>query len=438
MLTKLYTYTTPVRADALDAFCELQRAYTDQFVVYDKGGAASPAEPARCLGLGRCVAVASLEEVEYVCQGPVEAAPVLFAFSRFDAANPAPADELMQSFPNVGLMVPELTLIERGGRTLLQVNSLGPVYAPRVGRFVRACEAARPRTRVSVPFELEPDSREEWEARVRAGLDAIARRRVEKVVLSRRQRLVAKAPFTSRDLVVNLVDGPARGCVVLYRYADVFFCGCTPALLVRRRADEVESMCLAGTCPTSSDEAERRRLAAELLADGKNRREHAYVVDFVSQVLRRNCYDVRIPETPRVMELPNVQHLHTPARARLLGGRTLMGLARELDPTPALSGAPVGEALMLIREAEGYSRGLFGGAAGCVTADGDGELRVALRTGVFDGHVGWVYAGCGIVVGSDATSEYDEIGMKLAAVLSAFDGGPGAPVAGGEARDGER
>lgn len=83
---------------------------------------------------------------------------------------------------------------------------------------------------------------------------------------------------------------------------------------------------------------------------------------------------------------------------------------------------------MLIRQIEPYARGLYGGAAGFMTADGDGELRVALRTGVFDGRQGWVYAGCGIVAGSDADSEYDEIGMKLRAVLSAFDGGEGAEV----------
>ena len=85
---------------------------------------------------------------------------------------------------------------------------------------------------------------------------------------------------------------------------------------------------------------------------------------------------------------------------------------------------------MLLREVEPFSRGMFGAGAGCVTADGDGELRVALRTGVFDGRVGWVYAGCGIVEGSDAAAEYDETSMKLRAVLSAFDGGPGASLAG--------
>ncbi|MCQ5105944.1 chorismate-binding protein, partial [Eggerthella lenta] len=66
---------------------------------------------------------------------------------------------------------------------------------------------------------------------------------------------------------MNLIDGSARGTVLLYRYADVFFCGCMPELLVRKRGNEVESMCLAGTCPAGATEEERARLADELMAD---------------------------------------------------------------------------------------------------------------------------------------------------------------------------
>ena len=77
---------------------------------------------------------------------------------------------------------------------------------------------------------------------------------------------------------------------------------------------------------------------------------------------------------------------------------------------------------MLLREVEAYNRGFFAGACGYVDGAGDGEFSVALRTGVFDGEIGWVYAGCGIVEGSVADDEYDEIGMKLMTILSAFSG----------------
>ena len=117
-----------------------------------------------------------------------------------------------------------------------------------------------------------------------------------------------------------------------------------------------------------------------------------------------------------------MQHLHTPAVAHVLEGVNLWDLVGDLHPTPATAGLPVGEAMMLLRSIEAYNRGFYVGAAGFVDAEGDGEFSVALRTGVFDGEVGWVYAGCGIVGASDADAEFDEIDLKLKTVLSAFEG----------------
>lgn len=156
---------------------------------------------------------------------------MFFSFNRFDAHNPAPADELFQSFPNLHFMLPEVVLIENESGAFLQVNSLGPVYAGRVERFARLALTAPHRTRRTVSYQLELDSRSAWEQAVGSGIDAIKSGRVEKVVLSRRLKLRADEPFSSKDLLVNLIDGTAHGTVLLYRYADVFFCGCTPELL---------------------------------------------------------------------------------------------------------------------------------------------------------------------------------------------------------------
>ena len=450
-MTRIYTCNIPIEADLVDAFCALQKGFTDQFVYYDK------ARACRYMGLGRCIALPSLREVEWVHGEGAEACaprgvgggfgagsgapsigadfgaapdgaalegaaqpPVFFSFNRFDATNPAPADELMASFPRLRFMLPEIVLIENERGRFLQVNSLGPVYPGRVARFQRMVAAAPRRRAEAIPFTLAPDSRAVWDAEREEALAAIAAGRVSKVVLSRRQRLVAARPFSSKDLLVNLIDGDARGTVLLYRYADVFFCGCTPELLVRKQGDRVESMCLAGTCPAGATDAESETLAAALMADGKNRAEHDYVVRLIRSVLERVCYDVDVPATPQIMRLAHVQHLFTPAAARMLAGVTLADLMEDLHPTPAVAGTPVGEAKMLLRAIEPYNRGFFAGACGFVDGAGDGEFSVALRTGVFDGEVGWVYGGCGIVEGSDAAAEYDEIGLKLRTILSAF------------------
>ena len=120
---------------------------------------------------------------------------------------------------------------------------------------------------------------------------------------------------------MNLIDGPARGTVLLYRYADVFFCGCTPELLVRKRGDRAGEHVPGGHLPG-------RRLARtsarvwrpELMADPKNRAEHDYVVRFIREVFRRTCHGVDVPAEPGILPLTHVQHLCTPAPAQPSGG----------------------------------------------------------------------------------------------------------------------
>ena len=414
-MTKIYSSTVPLQADIVDAFCLMQKGFTDQFVYYRKDG------QARLMGLGRCIALGSLEEAECELEGPEPHQPIFFSFNRFDAENPAPADELFRSFPRLKFMLPEIVLIDTKQGSFLQVNSLGPVYKGRVERFVRQALSAPRRQARSISYRIETDSREAWIEAVNQALAAIEAQRVSKVVLSRRVRLVAKEPFSSKDLLVNLIDGDAQGSVLLYRYADIFFCGCTPELLLRKENDQISSMCLAGTCPAGADEAQRAQLADELMKDAKNRAEHDFVVQHVREVLLRECYQVNVPNTPSIMPLTHVQHLYTPAEAQILDGVTLWDLMGDIHPTPAVSGTPVGEARMLIRSIESYNRGFFAGACGYVDAAGNGEFSVGLRTGVFDGEMGWLYAGCGIVAGSDAQAEYDEIGLKLKTILSAFE-----------------
>ena len=296
-MTRIYSYSQPIDSDIVDGFCLLQKGFTDQFVYYDKQSAN------RYMGLGRCIALPQMDDVKYEIEGPIDQPPVFFSFNRFDAENPKATDELFEAFPRLKFMLPEVVLVENERGRMLQVNSLSPVYPGRIARFARQAAGAPRRERVTVPFTLERDSREQWRAEVDAALSAIRSGRVGKVVLSRRQRLLAEHPFSSKDLLVNLIDGDARGTVLLYRYADVFFCGCTPELLVRKRGQQLKSMCLAGTCPASEDPDRARELASELMADEKNRAEHEHVVHFMREVLGRICYDVRIPREPQILSL---------------------------------------------------------------------------------------------------------------------------------------
>ena len=413
-MAKVFSYTIPVATDIVDEFCLLQKGFTDQFVYYRKD------QPKRFMGLGRCIAYATLDDLECELQGETTHAPIFFSFNRFDAHNPKPADGLFEAFPNLRFMLPELVLIEDETGSYLQVNSLGPVYEGRVERFLRQTQKAQPRKREAIGFTLEPDSRAAWQGMMDEAKQAIVDGKVDKIVLSRRKKLIADRPFSSKDVLVNLIDGPSTGVVLLYRYADIFFCGCTPELLVRKCGNQVESMALAGTTARGVTPHEDEALAQALLSDPKNRVEHDYVACFIRDVFDRVCYNVDVPNTPQILKLTHVQHLCTPARACMLEGMDLYTLALALHPTPAVSGAPVGEARMLLRAIEPYSRGFYAGACGYVDGNGDGEFSVALRTGVFDGEIGYVYGGCGIVADSDTQAEYDEIDLKLRTILTGF------------------
>lgn len=104
------------------------------------------------------------------------------------------------------------------------------------------------------------------------------------------------------------------------------------------------------------------------MADDKNRREHEFVVSFMRDVFGRNCYNVSIPRNPSIKALRHVQHLCTPVSAQVMEGRSLLSLASQLHPTPALSGTPVGEAMMTLREAESYNRGFLAVPLGMLMA----------------------------------------------------------------------
>lgn len=250
-MTKLYSRTVALNTDIVDAFCVLQKGFTDQFVYYDKE------RPIRYLGLGRCIALATLGEADVVSQD-AGFAPVFFSFNRFDAENPKPADDMMTAFPRLRLMLPELVLIQNEQGSFLQVNSLGPVYQGRVDRFVRHAEEAKPRTHRTMAYSLQRDSFDEWQRIMDMGLGRIASRKIEKLVPSRRIELTAEQPFSSKDVLVNLIDGSARGTVFLYRYGDVFFCGCTPSCCCARRGHTWKACALLARARTAKRRKSRR------------------------------------------------------------------------------------------------------------------------------------------------------------------------------------
>ena len=192
-------------------------------------------------------------------------------------------------------------------------------------------------------------------------------------------------------------------------------------------------MCIrdrAGTIRRSGDDERDLALAASLARSSKDLEEHEYAVRSVADALAPHCTSMNTPESPFVLHLPNVMHLATDVTGRLTNGATSISLAAALHPSAAVCGTPRDRASALIDELEGMDRRRYAGPVGWVDAAGDGEWGIALRCGELDAtdpRRVRLFAGCGIVAGSDPASELAESAAKLVPMRSALAAGPLAP-----------
>ncbi|MGH3718180.1 MAG: isochorismate synthase [Pseudonocardiaceae bacterium] len=239
-----------------------------------------------------------------------------------------------------------------------------------------------------------------------------------KVVLAHDLLAVADEPLDPRFLL----HGLAARYPSCWTFAVDQLVGATPELLLRRRGTQVLSRVLAGTT-WPHDGTDSGTLAAELLDSVKDRDEHRYAVDSLAQALRPFCTDLVVPTAPRVLQLRNVAHLATEVRGVLHpAGPPLLTLADAVHPTAAVGGTPTPDAVSTIGELEAMDRGRYAGPVGWIDAAGDGELGIALRCAQVTGRFARLFAGCGIVAGSDPDSEVAEAAAKLVPIRDALEG----------------
>jgi anthranilate synthase component 1 len=163
-------------------------------------------------------------------------------------------------------------------------------------------------------------------------------------------------------------------------------------------------------------------LAAELLADPKERAEHVMLVDLGRNDLGRVCRagTVEVPDFARIERYSHVMHIVSTVVGELRDDRTAFDALAATFPAGTLSGAPKVRAMEIIEELEPTRRGLYGGTVGYFGFAGDMDMAIAIRTALMQGGVAYVGAGAGIVADSDPASEEQESRNKAAAVLAAI------------------
>jgi len=265
----------------------------------------------------------------------------------------------------------------------------------------------------------QPQSDSDWKERVVTAVSRIQRGDLEKVVLARDITITSTKSIDARAILHKL----SGEYPTTWKYLISGLVGATPELLLRLSRGMITSRVLAGTISKTGDDAKDLALAASLARSSKDLAEHEYAVRSVAVAIEPFCSSTNVPESPFVLHLANVMHLATDVTGALvetLAHTDAFTILEQLHPTAAVCGTPRPKAAELITEIEGMSRGRYAGPVGWIDAAGDGELGIALRCGQINGDTIRIFAGCGIVDGSDPEVELAETYAKFSPMRSAL------------------
>jgi len=287
--------------------------------------------------------------------------------------------------------------------------------------------------------------RETYEDAVRAAKEHVLDGDVYQGVLSRkRERYGEVDPIGFYAALREVNPSPY---MYLLANDDLAIVGASPETLVSVRGDEVMVNPIAGTCPRGTSPVEDRRLAGEMLADGKERAEHTMLVDLGRNDVRRVAVpgSVRVDEFMSVLKYSHVQHIESTVTATLSPDSDAFDATRATFPAGTLSGAPKIRAMEIIDDLERSPRGPYGGGVGYYSWSGDADFAIVIRTATVESGVDpadvpaaaglpgdaedrdspldriTVQAGAGIVADSDPTAEYEETESKMDGTLAALE-----------------
>ncbi len=320
--------------------------------------------------------------------------PILFTSFAFD---PKDTSELI---------IPKIIIGQRNGKSW--ITWIGDQKQPDIRKIEISSQSGE------ITWANGTVEEEKWRNQVSKAIDAIKSGRLEKVVLARDLKANSTTKIDLNNLLQKLeIEYPSTWVFLVDGLV-----GATPELLVRLNKSLITSRVLAGTIQKTGNEDRDLALAASLAKSSKDLEEHEYAVKSVADSLAPFCSSTNVPESPFVLHLSNVMHLATDVTGVLNDSAKqadIFTLIENLHPTAAVCGTPTNVAKKLISELETMNRSRYAGPVGWIDAQGDGEIAIALRCGELsdDYKSIRIFAGCGIVAGSDPITEYAESQAKL-------------------------
>ncbi len=273
---------------------------------------------------------------------------------------------------------------------------------------------------------LDLGKTEQWQtdrfrSAVVAALESIQNQQLHKLVLAHAVDVRSPLPFQWAHSLHNLRQRhPDCTVFSVGNGKGQSFIGASPERILSIHNHQLVTDALAGSSPRGRSAVEDAELAQRLMSSDKERREHQVVVDFIVQRLVHLGLQPTFANSPIILPLSNIQHLHTPIHAAVPNHIHPLEILASLHPTPAVAGMPRETACQQIRQYENFGRSLYAAPLGWLDAQGNAEFIVGIRSALLDGHCARLYAGAGIVEGSDPDRELAEIKLKFQTLLQAL------------------
>lgn len=304
---------------------------------------------------------------------------------------------LWEDFPSCGFFKPKGEIFQRNSQWILRLNE--PM------ELVNESHLDTP----PPFFKLDHlPTHETWDQRIASNLENFEKGLLKKVVSARKSELTFDQKIDPFSALEHL---PCLGTRFLFQFSpNSCFLGTTPELLYERKGTSVLSHAVAGTRRRGIDPIEDAKLKQELLGSDKDLREFEFVRSMIYENLSKVCSHMELGGLS-ILETPTVQHLFQEVRGKMRLPRDYH-LLKLLHPTPATCGMPKKKALETIAKEEAFDRGWYASPIGFVER-GHAKFMVALRSMLIRENSAHLFAGTGIVPGSEAESEWNELDYKI-------------------------
>ncbi|MFA6599207.1 MAG: isochorismate synthase [Ignavibacteriaceae bacterium] len=265
-----------------------------------------------------------------------------------------------------------------------------------------------------------PDDKELWQRNVEKALSEIRKTSLTKIVLARRISMRMNKSVYLADLPGRLKKANPNSNIFYIKKNDTVFLGASPEILIEVKENNILTEAIAGSRKRGNTDEEDIFLENELRNSEKEINEHRSVVNFLVDNLNNLASSVKYKIVPDVKKLTSIQHLSTQITAKIKSDKSFFTIVDKLFPTPAVCGNPKEKAIALISGLEEFDRGLYAGLIGWISPS-SAKLVVAIRSALIIKNTIFVYAGCGIVEGSDPESEFTETEIKFKTILSTLN-----------------